>query len=655
MIPIQPDLKEAQRFLDLLAPEAKFSFQTFLDSQKEDAYHAATSGYKPQKLNRILHGKLCQYANTLVQLNAQGAGVFIMVNQGDQQGRKKENVTGIRALFVDLDGSPLEPVLESGVEPHITVESSPGRYHAFWRVADCPMERFTTLQAALAAKFNSDPKVKDLPRVMRLPGFLHQKGQAFQTRILSESLAQPYALADLVKRLGIDAVPARGAKPATAKAAAPADCVEIIEGSRNGTLASLAGSMRRRGMTEDAILAALRVDNAARCNPPLDDSEVQSIAHSVAQYAPDETASLPTYSRADLAAMIAATDDHDELTGRIAQLAATSKLRETERETLLKSISKKVGVTLASLKSDAKNFQRVNSTHASDHLTAARGVIQALGEGNLLHANGFLWGWRGDGVWRRTDDREVKQTIHGVAASKELTAAVVSSVLDLVKTEAHLPGHRFDENPTTINCANGELVFENGNWQLIPHAREHYRTAIVPVAYDTGADAPRFRQFLAEIFEGDGDAADKVSIVLEALGYTLIPSCHLEKFFMLIGTGANGKSVLLAVLDELVGRAYTCAVQPSQFENRFQRGHLQGKLANIITEIAEGAEIADAQLKSLVSGEMTTAEHKHKDPFDFTPYAKHWFGTNHLPHTRDFSDALFRRAIVLAFNNKGSS
>jgi putative DNA primase/helicase len=121
---------------------------------------------------------------------------------------------------------------------------------------------------------------------------------------------------------------------------------------------------------------------------------------------------------------------------------------------------------------------------------------------------------------------------------------------------------------------------------------------------------------------------------------------------MLIGSGANGKSVLLNVLSALVGLKQTCAVQPTQFENRFQRGHLQGRLANIITEIAEGAEIADAQLKSLVSGEMTTAEHKHKDPFDFIPYAKHWFGTNHLPHTRDFSDALFRRAIIVTFNNK---
>ena len=101
-----------------------------------------------------------------------------------------------------------------------------------------------------------------------------------------------------------------------------------------------------------------------------------------------------------------------------------------------------------------------------------------------------------------------------------------------------------------------------------------------------------------------------------------------------------------------MGRDQTAAVQPSQFENRFQRAHLQGKLANIITEIAEGAEIADAQLKSLVSGEMTTAEHKMKPPFEFVPFAKHWFGTNHMPHSRDFSDALFRRAVILEFPNK---
>jgi len=119
-----------------------------------------------------------------------------------------------------------------------------------------------------------------------------------------------------------------------------------------------------------------------------------------------------------------------------------------------------------------------------------------------------------------------------------------------------------------------------------------------------------------------------------------------------MGGGANGKTVLLKVVEALVGMQMVCAVQPSQLDNKFQRAHLAGKLVNIVTEIAEGAEIADAQLKAIVSGELTTAEHKHRPPFDFHPFATCWFATNHLPHSRDFSDAMFRRAIVINFNNR---
>ncbi len=635
---LEPNLQQAQAFLALLAGDEAVTFQTFDDG--------AT---KNPRLARILHGNLEEHGATLANLNAQGAGIFVMVNRGDGLGRKAANVTDIRALFVDLDGAPLEPVLACGLDPHIVIESSPARYHAYWLADGCQLDRFTPLQAAIAAKFNGDRVVKDLPRVMRLPGFWHQKGEPFQTRVINQNPVAPYAVEKIVSALQLDLPPA--ATPAAAKPVSTDG--PIPAGARNGTLASLAGSMRRKGMSFEAIHAALLQENAARCAPPLPESDVRDIAQSVSRYAPDEAASQPTYSRKELAAMIEATDDFDELTGRIAGLISQGDLREAERDALRKAIAKKASVSVASLKADAKTHQHVSATRDRDHLSAARQVIAAFGDGNLIHAQSFLWRWDGSGVWRKQDDRETKQKIHAVSANAELTATVVGSILDLTKTEANRASHKFDTAARTINCANGELELDgNGQWRLLPHCREHYHTAMLPVAYDPAATAPRFGLFLEEIFHGDPDSADKGQIVLEAMGYTLIPDCFLEKFFMLIGSGANGKSVLLRVLAALVGREHVTAVQPSQFENRFQRAHLHGKLANIITEIAEGAEIADAQLKSLVSGETTTAEHKHRDPFDFTPYAKHWFGTNHLPHTRDFSDALFRRAVVLAFNNK---
>jgi putative DNA primase/helicase len=60
----------------------------------------------------------------------------------------------------------------------------------------------------------------------------------------------------------------------------------IADGNRNGTLTSLAGTMRRRGMGEAEIFAALEVTNRLRCKPPLPVEDVRRISESVARYEP---------------------------------------------------------------------------------------------------------------------------------------------------------------------------------------------------------------------------------------------------------------------------------------------------------------------------------------------------------------------------------
>lgn len=63
--------------------------------------------------------------------------------------------------------------------------------------------------------------------------------------------------------------------------------IDIPQGSRNATLTRLAGAMRRHGAGEKAIEAALRIENTARCKPPLTDDEIATIARSVVRYAPE--------------------------------------------------------------------------------------------------------------------------------------------------------------------------------------------------------------------------------------------------------------------------------------------------------------------------------------------------------------------------------
>jgi hypothetical protein len=66
----------------------------------------------------------------------------------------------------------------------------------------------------------------------------------------------------------------------------------IAEGARNAALTSLAGAMRRKGAGEHAIVAALLVENAARCRPMLAEDEVARIARSVCRYAPEQPSRL---------------------------------------------------------------------------------------------------------------------------------------------------------------------------------------------------------------------------------------------------------------------------------------------------------------------------------------------------------------------------
>jgi putative DNA primase/helicase len=293
-----------------------------------------------------------------------------------------------------------------------------------------------------------------------------------------------------------------------------------------------------------------------------------------------------------------------------------------------------------------------------EDIAITRAVRDQIGTDNLLFHNATFWRWRDRGVWARIEDREVQQEIHRLLDARafltKFKRSTVDSVLDLLRTECYRPEHRWNTSNDGINTISGVLIWSDATkqWKRRPHRREDYAITQIPVAHAPEATAPRFLQFLEEIFANDTDAQKKAQCVLEFIGLSLITTCRFERFLLLIGGGANGKTVLLKVVESLVGPEMVCAVQPSQLDNRFQRAHLAGKLVNIVTEIAEGAEIADAQLKAIVSGELTTAEHKHRPPFDFHPFAKCWFATNHMPHSRDFSDALFRRALVLQFNQR---
>ena len=138
----------------------------------------------------MLHGTLDEHWDELVRLNARGAGIFVTVNETDGKGRKKENITRIRALWQEADRGD-EPELP--VEPHITIQSSPGKYHRYILVDDAPLDEVKGVQQRLVDDYGSDPNAKDISRVLTATRLRPHEGpgqaaqSAYPRRVLAGS------------------------------------------------------------------------------------------------------------------------------------------------------------------------------------------------------------------------------------------------------------------------------------------------------------------------------------------------------------------------------------------------------------------------------------------------------------------------------------
>jgi hypothetical protein len=166
------DRDAAAAFLRALTgpDETPVTFQTFADGDGE-------SSVAPT----VIHAPLADAWERLEDAQEHGHGIFVMVNEGDGQGRSSANVRGLRALFADADGAPVP--LERLATPSMVVRSGHGE-HYYWLLR--PGERldaFTPAQKGIAARLGTDPKVCDLARVLRLPGTYNLKDRSNPRRV----------------------------------------------------------------------------------------------------------------------------------------------------------------------------------------------------------------------------------------------------------------------------------------------------------------------------------------------------------------------------------------------------------------------------------------------------------------------------------------
>lgn len=206
-----------------------------------------------------------------------------------------------------------------------------------------------------------------------------------------------------------------------------------------------------------------------------------------------------------------------------------------------------------------------------------------------------------------------------------------------------------DEMNTTrnfINLKNGMLSLDR--FELFPHHPSYLSTVQVPIDYDPEAVAPTFKQFLKEITRDDEEL---IRVHQEILGYLLSAETKAEKAFFFYGSGANGKSVLAAIIRKLVGKENASSIPLADFGEQFGLEGLINKTVNIATEndLGENA-LKTENFKAIVSGDTITINIKYRSAISYKPYCKLVFVLNALPDSKDVTNGFFRKIFIVPFN-----
>jgi len=259
-----------------------------------------------------------------------------------------------------------------------------------------------------------------------------------------------------------------------------------------------------------------------------------------------------------------------------------------------------------------------------------------------MASDGFFYHYR-DGCWHKLDDLQVRQTAK-MELGRESTQHRIKEVVENLKLDYHCNPTELNGRPDLLNVRNGML--DLSTFRLLSHDPAYHSTIQLSVSYQQGAKCPMWIKFLDQIFKG---GQEEIEFVREWMGHLYSSDTRQEKMLALLGSGANGKGTMIAVIEDQLGEANFSAVPLHQLCRPYYLAELHGKLLNVSSESGAAFLRNTEVLKQLVSGDTIHGEHKYKNPFKFKPYARLMFAMNELPRVSDASYGFFRRLVILPF------
>lgn len=435
----------------------------------------------------------------------------------------------------------------------------------------------------------------------------------------------------------------------------------ILEGNRNNTLSRFAGRvLKRYGESDKAH--GIFLEEAEKCNPPLDDSELQTIWFSAIKFFRNKVSGDSGY--------VPPNQYNDDFGGEAGSLRPEDYSDIGQAKVLAEEYGDELLFTAATdyMRFDGKvwvedkqmavgacvEFLDLQLQDAKDYLKVAKKALIDAGYDESTVNQGS-----------RALVKEIQSAHLGifymlVGAEKYLAFSMkrrdykyITATLNVAKSMLGIKVSDLDKNPNLLNTPGGTFDLQKGMAGEHPHDSTDLITKITECSPgDEGMDI--WFEALDTFFCGD---TELIEYVQKVIGLAAIGKVYEEFIIIAYGDGANGKSTFWNTVARVLG-TYSGKISSdiltmgNKVNAQPEMAELKGKRLIIASEMQEGVRLNTAMVKQLCSTDEIQACKKYKDPFHFVPSHQVVLYTNHLPKVGANDDGIWRRLKVIPFNAK---
>lgn len=237
-------------------------------------------------------------------------------------------------------------------------------------------------------------------------------------------------------------------------------------------------------------------------------------------------------------------------------------------------------------------------------------------------------------------------------AQRSESAARIFAMLRLAESDPRvtLSASSLDRSEWLLNLPNGTLDLRSGD--LREHRPRDLLTKLAGAEYKPFASCNRWLEFLDEVFRPHPDV---IQFLQRAIGYTLTGDTREHCVFVLVGSGRNGKSTLLHVLQELLAD-YSGIAEIEAFLTtksnvlREDIADMRGRRMVAAQEPSMMCRLAENTLKWVSGGDRLRARRLYEHAQEFSPSHKLWLAVNRVPEVRSDDPAIWRRLRIVPFD-----